>query len=57
MPVVINDFQVVADAPPERPPAAAGGDGGAPPPGKVDPAALDRALRAGAARALRVWAH
>jgi hypothetical protein len=57
MPVVINDFQVVADAPPERSAGGGGAEGEGSPPEKVDPAALARALRADELRALRVWAH
>jgi len=55
MPVVINDFQVVAEAPATR--SAEGGETAEAAAPAEDPAALDRLLRARDVQAMRVWAH
>ena len=59
MPVVINDFEVVADGPqPEG--RGAGGEGGAGGGGDQQPPKpeeVERALRTQMERAERVWAH
>lgn len=55
MPVVINEFQVVAEPPPAHRVEAPLRDAApSPPPGPADAA---RTLRALHAAALRVWAH
>jgi hypothetical protein len=57
MPVVVNDFEVVADAPGAR----SSGDGGesadAGAAAEIDPGELAIVLRAMNAAALRTWAH
>jgi hypothetical protein len=56
MPVVIQDFEIVADAPPARGEAAESERESAPT-ATVDAVAIVRMLQAREARALRVWAH
>jgi hypothetical protein len=57
MPVVINEFEVVADAPPSQ--RRNGSEPTAEPAAHpvIEPHAIAPALRAIEARALRVWAH
>ncbi len=57
MPVVINEFEVVADSP--RSQQRNGSDATSEParPPVIEPQAIAPALRAIASRALRVWAH
>lgn len=54
MPVVIGDFEVLADAPAPQPSAA---QTTAPAPARVDEVALQQALEALQAHALRTWSH
>ncbi len=56
MPVLINEFEVLGDAPPA--PGRPAAEPEAPPaPADVDPHAHARSLRALERQALRVWAH
>ena len=59
MPVVINEFEVVADQPDAHRGNGAGTDKApdASAPATVDPRALTKALRTLDHQALRVWAH
>ncbi|TDP85779.1 hypothetical protein EV672_102128 [Aquabacterium commune] len=54
MPIVIGDFEVVPDAPAPPQPATAGQ---APAPAQLDAIALQQALEALQAQALRTWSH
>lgn len=54
MPVVIGDFEVVPDAPTPPQPAASGQ---ATTPAPLDAVALQQALEALQAQALRTWSH
>lgn len=51
MTVIINEFEVVAQPPPDRGGEAAPAESSGPPPG------VDRVIRALRERAARVWAH
>ncbi len=58
MAVVINDFQVVSEAPPAPPRPESGAEAREASPGaQLDECALARLLRARHLNALRVWAH
>ena len=58
MPVVINDFEVVAEGPqPEKRGGGEGGGGGGGQQQPPKPEEMERALRAQMERAERVWAH
>ncbi len=59
MPIVINEFEVVADTPPapRGSGGAASGDAATPPVPVIEPCAVAAAMRTLEVQALRVWAH
>jgi hypothetical protein len=57
MPVVINEFEVVGEAPPTRSGEGGGEEGGGGGGGEADPGEIARLLRGLEVTALRVWAH
>jgi len=57
VPVVINEFEVLPEPPPETRKTATEPTAEAASPQKIDPCALVSALRAREARTLRTWAH
>jgi hypothetical protein len=57
MPVVVNEFEVVADAPATRSAEESGDAADSGPAAEMDPGELALLLRAMEVSALRAWAH
>lgn len=57
MSVIINDFEVVVEPPPERPGPAAAETPAAPAPETLRPDDVRRVMRRRSQRLARVWAH
>jgi hypothetical protein len=57
VPVVINDFEVLSEPPPEARRAPESGGEAAPRDKAIDPRAVGAALRVLHLQALRTWAH
>jgi hypothetical protein len=57
MPVVINEFEVMADARPAPPRGGGEAPAETPPAPSLEPCAVAAALRTLDVQALRVWAH
>ena len=57
MAVVINEFEVMPEAPPQARSTAPDPAGAAAPPDKLEPCTVAAALRVLDVRALRIWAH
>lgn len=57
MPVVINEFEVLAEPAPVQPALASSQDDNARAPAKLEPQQIAPALARIAERAMRVWAH